>query len=643
MAKKKTRVDTEKIIQEMRERYTAALDAESENREQALDDLKFLAGDQWPDQIRREREADGRPCLQINKLPQFVDQLVGSQRQNRPGIKIRPVDDDADPDTAEMMTGMIRNIENVSDAEIAYDLAFEHAVTCGFGYFRLATEYAGEDTFDQEILIKPITNNFAVHFDISAKNKITMEDAQWCLITHKINKDKFQELYPDQEPTSYESDDNDEWVDGDEIVLAEYFVVETEAKTLYLLPGGETTYDLPSGTAYVRKRTVQAKKIMRYLCTGSTVLEGPSEWPGKHIPIIPVWGKEDNIKGKRILRGIVRHAKDPQRMYNYWRSAATETVALAPRAPFIGTAKQFQGYEIIWDSANRRNIARLPYNPDPMAPGPPNRLSPPSIPTGLANEALQTSDEIKATTGIYDASLGARSNETSGRAITARQRQGDVANFAFIDNLSRALRILGRQLVDLIPKIYDTPRIVRILGHDASEKWVQLYEPYEDPKTGKILIHDLQVGKYDVTVDTGPSFTTRRTEAAETMMEIIRAAPALASVTLDIVADSLDWPNKEKFVERIKKTLPPEMRDGDDDKQPSPEEMQAMKQQQAAMQAQMAAEQAKAQKDLAEIERIRADAAKKLAEIEEIKADTHSKQLENIQKTGIVPPLTGQE
>lgn len=620
----------DELLSELRENYRKALDATSEDRDNAIDDLEFLAGNQWPETIRRERERDGRPCLVINRLPGFVDQVVGDQRQNRPGIKVRPVDDDADPETAEMLTGLIRNIEQVSEAEIAYDLAFEHAVSCGFGFIRLATEYAGEDTFDQEIRIKPITNNFAVHFDPAAKNPITMEDARWCIITYRISREEFEKRYPNHEPVSQESSDYEEWVDGDELILAEYFKVEEEPQTLYLLPDGTTTTEEPpKGVAPLRTRTTMRRKVMRYLCTGNAILEGPSEWPGKYIPVVPVWGKEEWIKGERHVRGLIRHAKDAQRMYNYWRSAATETVALAPRAPFIGTVKQFANYEHIWDNAHRRSFVRLPYNPDPQAPGPPERVKPPTIPTGLAQEALQTSDEMKATTGIFDASLGARSNETSGKAINARVRQGNIANFAYIDNLARALRMLGRQLIDLIPKVYDTPRVVRIIGIDGAEKWVKLYEPYKDTKTGKVIVHDPGVGKYDVTVDVGPSYATKREEAATTMMEIIRAAPNLASITLDLVAEGLDWPNKDKFVERLKKALPPQLREQDDDEVdagPSPEEMAAIMQQQQAVLMEM---------------------QKELLDLQKKKADLVGKNLDNTRKAmelgeKAAPDLTGQ-
>ena len=542
-----------------------------------------------------------------------------------------------------MLTGLIRHIEQASDATLAYDTAFEQAVAGGFGFFRLVTTWADDESFDQEIRIRPIFNSFSVYFDPNALNKITMEDAQWCLITYPMTRSQFEAKYPDKTPTSL---DDSTWTDSSLVIIGEYFKVTYTEKTLYLTQSGSVTNKEPK--TYVQKRVVHIPLVLRYVVSGSDVLEPETVWPGRYIPVIPVWGKELYIEDKRILRGIVRHAKDPQRMYNYWRSVATETVALAPRTPYIGTPKQFQGFEKLWQSAHKRNYAYLPYNPDPMAANAkPSREQPATITNAFTNEALQSTDEIKATTGIFDASLGNRSNETSGKAILARQRQGDVSHYSYVDNLIRALRVCGRQLVDLIPKVYNTERVVRIIGEDGGETWAKLYEPYKDKKTGKTMYHDLGVGKYDVVVDTGPSYITKRVEAAETMMELIRNVPQVGAVTMDIVADSLDWPNKKKFIERIEKTLPPELRDKDADEPPSQEERAKAQQQQAMMQLEMQKQQLEMAKTQAEVGKLQAEIEKLRADAQRIQADaklkieeTKGEYLDNLDKT---TNLTGQE
>ncbi|HID68990.1 MAG TPA: hypothetical protein EYP35_00675, partial [Desulfobacterales bacterium] len=275
-------MEKEKLIKKFRDWYSSALDIEDKNRANAEDDLEFLNGDQWPAAVRQEREQDGRPCLQINRLPQIVDRVVGAQRQNRPGIKIRPVDDIADPDTADMLTGLIRNIENISDAEIAYDNAFEHALTAGFGFFRLVTVYADDESFAQDIKIKPIFNNFTVHFDPATKNKITMEDAGWCIVTHQMDRESFESKYPDAALTSADSDDFDGvWVTRDTVTVAEVFEVKTESSKLYLLKNGDTVTELPKGQIPVQQRDVESRTVVRYMTNGMDIIDGPTEWPGK--------------------------------------------------------------------------------------------------------------------------------------------------------------------------------------------------------------------------------------------------------------------------------------------------------------------------------------------------------------------------
>ncbi len=552
----------DKILEEAKKRFRTAKEAERINIQNAKEDFRFFNGQQWPEPLRRDRENEHRPCLVINKLPERIDIVVGAMKQNRPDIKIRPVDSDADPYTAEVFTGLIKNIEDASDAKVAYDNAFEQALIAGWGYWRIVTCYSDDDTFKQDIRIQPIFNPFSVYWDPNCKDQVYKTDAKYVLVTHKLSKDVFKRRYPKVEISDFDLDNDDVgWIDKDNIVVVEYFKKEPIVKRLFLMPDGSVVDKIiPGYPEPIRERIVKSYKIVRYLLTGTHVIEGPSEWPSKYFPIIPCWGKETIVDGRRVLRGMVRFAKDAQRMYNYWRSMATEVVALAPKMPWVGTAKQFEGYESIWDSAHLRSLTRLMYNPDPKAPGPPQRVQPPTIPTGLANEAAMTSDEIKSTTGIYDASLGARSNETSGTAILARQKQGDLNTFSFVDNLARALRLTGKVLVDLIPKIYSDAKVVRILGPDNSQKFVKLNTPYVDKNENGnpvLKFHDLTVGKYDVVVDTGPSYMTMRQEAANTMLEVLRYAPQLSSVLIDLIAESLDWPNKDAFIARMRKILPP--------------------------------------------------------------------------------------
>jgi len=554
----------EDILAEARRRFETACDADSENREEALDDLKFANGEQWPDYIRQARSEAQRPCLTINRLPAFIDQIVGDQRQNKPSIKVKPHDSFSDPEIADLLEGLIRNIEANSDANIVYMTAFESSVTCGRGFFRIVTEYVDDNSFDQEIRLERISNPFCVYWDPAAKD-VNLKDAEWMFVTDLMSREQFRREFPEADMSDFESHTGDygDWITDDTIRVAEYWRRRKVGKrTIYLLENGEVTDDPREGERVVREREVDDYAVEWMIMTGTEILEGPHPWPGRYIPIVPVWGKELNIEGKRILRGIIRYAKDPQRMYNYWRTAATEMVALAPRAPYIVTPAQIKGFELLWNNIGRSPRPYLLYNPDERAPHPPKRETPAAIPTGLANEAEFAAKEMMDTTGIYEAMLGEKSNERSGEAIKQRRLGGDRANYAYSDNLARALVHAGRIMLDLIPHIYDGERVIRILGVDGTEKFVTINSE-TDLATGEKLekvINMDEIGRYDVTVSVGPSYTTKRMEAAEAMMEFMRVYPEAAPVIADLVAKNFDWPGADDIAERLKAMLPPQVR-----------------------------------------------------------------------------------
>lgn len=586
----------EKLLTEARERFALALEAESDNRNEGLDDRRFKAGEQWPAQIKKQREDESRPCLTINKLPQFIKQVTNDERQNRPAIKVLPVDSGADPETAKILSGLIRHIEINSDADVAYDTAAEDAVTSGWGYFRVITEYADDLSFDQDIKIRRIRNPFTVYLD-PAHQYPDGSDAKWGFISEELDKEEYKAQYPDADEKDWEAagdgDGGRLWYSDKKIRIAEYFRIVTEEKQIALLADGRTiardeleqlSPEALSALQVVKTRKAEVKKVQWYKLIGNKVLD-KREWPGKWIPIIKVTGDEQDIDGKLLLSGMIRNAKDPSRMYNYWRTAATELVALAPKAPFVGAEGQFEGHEHKWAAANVKSFPYLEYKPKSLngQPIPPPQRQPfAGTPVGVIQEAMTAADDIKAVTGIYDASLGARSNETSGRAIIARQREGDTSTFNYIDNLTRAIRHCGRILVDLIPKIYDAKRIVRILGEDGSEKQVQIVPGSKEWPDYEALdnIYDISVGKYDVTVTVGPSYTTKRLEAADSMMQFVQAIPNAAPAVMDLVAKNMDWPGADDIAERLKKMLPPGLdEEADAEKepaQPNPAEQMAL-------------------------------------------------------------------
>jgi hypothetical protein len=557
--KETTGSDDKAVLARARKRFSAALDFESENREAAIDDLRFSEGDQWPEEIKTEREKDNRPCLVINKTSLFIRQIVNDIRQIRPSIKVRPVDSQADPDTALIIDGMIRAIEQDSSAASAYDWAAEYAVRSGVGFWRIQTEYEHAATFDQVIRIERIRNPFSVYVDPGAVRQ-DASDAMWMFVVDKMPKAEFETKYPDAkgEWTEGEGEDEDYWYTEDHVRVAEYWEVTEEPFTLSMVVDpmsgqqGLIEGEVPEGLQVLAERESMRRKVTQRLMTGANVLE-TNEWLGEHIPVVRCLGREINIEGQTILKGLTRDIKDPARQYNYFRSASTERVALYSKAPWIGRKGSFKNPK--WRSANTKNYAYLEYDGDV----PPQREPPPDVSTGFSNEVMVASEELKSVTGIFNPGLGDRSNEVSGVAIDSRRSESDVSNFDFVDNLARAITYTGKILVDLIPKIYSGPRAVRILKPDGEEDAVQLNQPYVDPKTQKDRNYQLDAGRYDVSVDVGPSYATQRKEANEAMLEILKAFPAAAQVLGDLVAKNFDFQGADELAKRLKLLLPPEI------------------------------------------------------------------------------------
>jgi hypothetical protein len=609
---------SEEILTVARSRMKMAMAAFSQTREDELDDLRFYAGSpdnqwQWPADVLQTRGSvqgqtiNARPCLTINKLPQHVHQVTNEQRMNRPGIKVIPADDKADVDMADVFNGVIRHIEYISDADVAYDTACENQVSYGEGYIRLLTEYCDEDTFDQDIKIGRIRNSFSVYMDPMIQDP-TGADAKWCFVTEDMTKAEYERMYPDAAPIStlmslgVGDQSIAQWIGENTVRIAEYFYIEYEKHTLNLYPGNQTAFtDTPEDKmlrkmfgAPIRKRQADRKKVKWCKINGYDILE-EREWAGAYIPVVRVVGNEFEVDGQMYVSGLVRNAKDAQRMYNYWVSQEAEMLALAPKAPFIGYGGQFEGYEQQWKTANTNNWPYLEVNPDvtdgqgavlPL----PQRAQPPMASSGLLQAKAGAAEDIKSATGQYNASLGMTSNERSGKAILARQREGDIGTYHYVDNLARAIRHIGRQLVDLIPKIYDTERIARIIGEDGEPDSVKMNPMQEEPvkrivdQEGTLIekIYNPSVGKYDVRVITGPGYATKRQEALESMAQLLQGNPQLWSVAGDLFVKNMDWPGAQDLAKRFKKTIDPKVLADDDD--PA---LAAANQQMQAMQAEM--------------------------------------------------------
>jgi hypothetical protein len=607
--------DKKDMLATMRSRFTMAVSAYSESREDELDDLRFEAGSpdnqwQWPADVLATRGSvqgqtiNARPCLTINKLPQHVHQVTNEQRQNRPSVKVIPVDDNADVEVAEIFEGVIRHIEYISDADVAYDTACENQVTYGEGYIRVLTKYCDDNSFDQDLYIGRIRNSFSVYMDPTIQDPCG-SDAEWCFVTEDMTKAEYERQFPDAAPISSMMQQGvgdsslSQWLTENTVRIAEYFYYEHTPTKLNLYQGNMSAVEgsredkelKALGLKPLKSRMADVKRVKWLKTNGFEVLE-EQDWAGKFIPVIRVVGNEYEVDGRLYVSGLIRNAKDAQRMYNYWVSQEAEMLALAPKAPFIGYGGQFEGYEQQWKTANTTNWPYLEVNPDvtdgagavlPL----PQRAQPPMASSGLLQAKAGASDDIKSSTGQYDSSLGATSNERSGRAILAREKQGDTGTYHYVDNLARAIRHCGRQLVDMIPKIYDTERIARIIGIDGEVKRAKINPSQAEPvkkivdEAGIVIekIYNPSVGKYDVCVSTGPSYMTKRQESLDAMSQLLQGNPQLWAVAGDLFVKNMDWPGAQEMAKRFAKTINPKLL-SDADEDPA---LQAAQQQLEAM------------------------------------------------------------
>lgn len=593
----------EDYLQDCRKTFSDDMAYDRTNREAALEDLQFLAGDQWDPIVKASRKAQGRPCLTINVLPQFVGQVIGERRINSTAIKVTPRRN-ATVQEAETRSAIIKSIEAYSRADRVYDAACEDQVGCGIGNFEIVMQYADDDVFEQDLFVKQIPNPLAVVWDRTSVD-ITGRDARRCWKIDKMPRKEYEKTWKDAPAPTEMGDEgvadalSAGWFTQDDVRVVEHWRMIERRRLLAMMQDGEiedvTDQDAGQYLDRVMVHPRTGQPVMResyvhyaqmHLISGTAILEGPYELRLTRLPIIRVSGREIRVGDDRVRFGLTRFAKDSQRLKNYWRSVSAEVLALAPKQQWFGPAKAFEGYEEEFRNAHKSGDPILKYN-DAVGPDQkPQRMDPPQQNGAVLAEAQMNQQDIKDTTGLQDASLGMRSNEISGRAIQARKQEGDVATIIYHDNLNAAIQEGGDVLNQLIPICYDTLRELRVIGVDDQAKLVTLNDPNSDesPNIGD--------GKYDVTLTTGPSYTTQREQAADAMMQAIQVAPQLMQIAGDLIVDAQDWPGHTQIAARLKQTIPDNLLTPDELKQRMEERQQEQAANPAAQQAQEQQQQA---------------------------------------------------
>lgn len=594
-----------------KERHRLAVNATSSWRSESLEDLQFLAGEQWDEKTKIERENDGRPALTINRLPQFVRQVTNEQRQSKPSITVSPMDAMGDKKTAEVLQGVIRNIEYTSNADAAYAAAGQSAAATGLGYWDVCAEYESERSFGQRLTIRRIPNPHSVALDPGAK-ELAGDDARWGFISTDISKAEWEAKYPDKDaPISNggwegEGDAAADWVAKEGVRIHEYRCIEEEEDTLIDISGARPELkivlhgdgiDISSGTVLASEvgpklarelqeedklptRPTTKRKVCWYKIAGEEIIDS-GVLAGQYLQIVRVVGTEIEINGRTIYEGVIRHAKDPQKILNFSATAEIEAIALTPKAPWLMAEGQDEGYEEEWREANKRPLSRLRYRlkaiGGTLAP-PPQRVQAEANISAITTARQQSGQDLSDVTGIYPTQFGAPAPEQSGRAILARQSQGQTSNFHFTDNLAAAIRYTGRICLDLIPTIYSDREVLRIVGEDGTQEMVPVNGHIGDFRGERTSIQ-LKRGKYDAACSMGPSYLSRRQEAAAQTMELLKINPNMFTIVGDLVVANMDIPGGDQIVDRLRKVLPPEIRPPDPEKQPPPAILQAQLQQ----------------------------------------------------------------
>lgn len=640
MAKKKP----EDIIADAKKCLSNYEDREASNIKRAEEAIRFRALEQWPVDIKNDREnpnqpGGSRPCPVLDKTNQYVRQIINEERQNRAAIKIRPVDKQADTKVAEVFTGIIRHIEDASEAIQAYTTAGEHAIDGGFGYWRIIADYCDDMSFEQDIRIKRIHNRFSVA--LGPHTEPDGADAKEAVVWEDVPREDFKAEYPNAKEVGFE--DGDGWSDRDTIRVAEYMCIKPKPIKIHQLDTGEVVTDAQLKEIWekaadmgimppepIASRDTVKKTVYWYKMTREEILD-ERELIGSYIPVVKVTGNELTMPDGTIrTSGAIEAMMDPQLLHNYAHAGFIENVALAPRAPWVAADEAVEGYEEDYEMANRQPIALLKFKQFDSAGTPlppPQRTPPPGISPGWQQMLMNTEHGIEASVGMYGPSVGAKSQERSGIALQEQKVQGMVGNFHFPDNLARSIRHTGRILLEWIPKIYDTERVARILGEDNEAEMINLNPSQEtavapefDQYGNEIgTIYNLNVGKYDVTVTTGPSYTAKRQEAADQQLQVIQARPELLDVIGDIAFENMDTPGSDQIAERLKTLLPPPVQEliASKDKKPlDPKVRMAMQQ------VKQAQEQLNQQAEA--LKQAEMDVREQIAQLEEDKAETQS-------------------
>jgi hypothetical protein len=556
------------FMDHVRKTYSMDAGADRDNRDEELEDHKFTAGEQWDPDVYNRRVNNKKPALTINRLPAFAAQVIGNRRLNETTINVIP-DSDKYKANASVRREIIRNIQKQSTAKRAYDVAYQNQVIGGLGNFEIDIDYENDFVFDQEIKIEAIHNPLAVVWPRLCFDP-TGRDAPYVFVTDRVDREEFKKKWPDAIEANFEGSESEQyqtlsvdgWIDENTVRIATFWRMRTRKRRLALMIDGEVNDITEEDFETVKERVAQrddgtyvtrvanCKYAQKYLVSGASILEGPYDLKIDRVPVFRCPGWEINIGDKRIRFGLIRFLRDPQRLHNYWRSVIAEKLMMSPKAQWLAALSTVKGREKAFRQSHLSEDPLLVWN-DEASDKKPERVPPVQLEPALIQEAGMAAQDIKDISNLHEANLGQTSNEVSGKAIMARQRVGETGTVIYQDNLNMAIEEAGKVINQLIPYVYDTPRVLKIAGDTEDElKFIRVNFDDDDSV-------DLSEGRFNITSSTGPSYETKRIESRESMMAAVNAMPDVFAAVADLIAEAQDWPGADKIARRIRATMPP--------------------------------------------------------------------------------------
>jgi hypothetical protein len=567
----------EEIWQECAERLRIAEEAESTNRLLAIEDLEFADGQQWPDDLYNMRKVQRRPALTINHTGTLVRRVVNNMKEQRPRIKVHPTGDGVQIEDARVASGLIRHVETRSTASVAYDTAGESAVRIGWGYLRILGEYQDEMSFDQELRIKPVRNTLTGYIDPSSEMP-DGSDMEWFIFSDKMSRQDFKRRYPNEQLADWlmgaGGDSHRYWLTKTQVRIAEYYRIKKTKDTLYELSDGRTmlksayrkqqhAFDL-AGISVRRDRPTERRQVQWFRINGVTVID-KRDLPGRYVPVVRVEGNVLDLNGDVRRKGMIRDLKDPARMFNYWETAKTEKLALSSKAPWVAAEGQLDGHPE-WDDANQKPYSVLKYKVvmgndgiTPMPLPPPQRQAAVEVEAGFSEAAQSAGRNLMMVAGMpHEPGQDTPGTVVSGVALRRRQALSDISHMQYYDNQTLAIAQVGRILLDLFPHYYSSQRMQRIIGEDGVPEMIEINQPTQVSPSVIQIKNNMGVGKYDVVMDTGPGYETKRLEAAEGMVDLLKTPMGEPAVKVagDVIMRSFDFPGAQDIADRMMPTTP---------------------------------------------------------------------------------------